>query len=734
MRWTLAGLAAIAVVCGAIVAQDWRAWVRFTRQPPDIAQPDVSMWFDTKAAVGTGPGAEVPVAPASDRALPADVLEAAWTYADSLGTGAMVVLHDGVIQFERYGEGVRRETMYQSQSLHKGLTAIALGAAIQRGAIESEDTLASTYLTEWANRPRAEDATLADLAYMQAGLERLEFKLWPTSPGLKLFISGDVSRVTLETPFVAAPREKFIWANSSTQALGIAISRAVRKPWNEFIAEAIWSPIGAGEAYVQVDRPGGTTTTFCCFISNALNWARVGQLLLDDGTVGDRRVLPPGWVRKMTTGGARNPNYGMQLWINEPVLDEVLRNEVPRVVQPRKERMAAADAFYIEGHFAQRLYVVPSADLVVVRLGDDTLEWDDATFMNGMIRAIQARDARAALPTPPSVAGPFDPGAVPPAPDYSRLDHWAAHPDKRDLSDYRPGGSLAGPARTSVAAFYVNPTTYRGPNWNASVDDAESNRAVDAVVAGQASVLNECCVVYAPRYRQAGAAALVDRSGSGARAQALAYEDVRKAFETFIEVADGRPYVLMGHSQGDFHLQRLIREVIVGTPLASRLVAAYLVGIPLPEREIRERWAPFTLCERQDQTGCILTWSTFGPQADARVFAASMVQRYPRDARGGRVEIACTNPLTGSSAATAAASANVGALPPPVPGAYLAEPVPNVVGARCEDGMLRVDRAPPAPFDAWALPGDNYHFYDVALFYDNLRADATRRAQAFATR
>jgi CubicO group peptidase (beta-lactamase class C family) len=193
---------ALLAAAALIVAQDWRLWQRYLRQPDDIADPANALWFSPRAEVGRGDGTALPVAKNGELTLPADEMEQAWRYAESMGTDALIIAHDGVIQFERYGDGVNRKTLFQSQALHKGLTAMALGAAIEAGAIPSADTAAAIYLTEWADSENGSRATLADLAHMQAGLQRPRVANHPFSPGLQLFLTGDVAKRALSTPSV----------------------------------------------------------------------------------------------------------------------------------------------------------------------------------------------------------------------------------------------------------------------------------------------------------------------------------------------------------------------------------------------------------------------------------------------------------------------------------------------------------------------------------------------------
>ena len=155
--------------------------------------------------------------------------------------------------------------------------------------------------------------------------------------------------------------------------------------------------------------------------------------------------------------------------------------------------------------------------------------------------------------------------ATPPvAPDYSQPQSWAALPDRQDAADVLPGGDVQDrQAAAEVDVFFVHPTTFFGTaGWNQSLDDTSTNALTDTfVLRSQASVYNSCCRIYAPRYRQATIYSFMDRAGDGKPALQLAYEDVERAFDYFIEhYNQGRPFILAGHSQGSVHVRTLLRE------------------------------------------------------------------------------------------------------------------------------------------------------------------------------
>ena len=209
----------------------------------------------------------------------------------------------------------------------------------------------------------------------------------------------------------------------------------------------------------------------------------------------------------------------------------------------------------------------------------------------------------------------------------------------------------------------------------------------------------------------------------------LAYGDVARAFDRFVEESRDRPIILAGHSQGGLHLTRLLREKVAGKPVADRVIAAYVVGWPVSvEADVPAMG--LLPCDRADQTHCLLSWQSFGEPANTGlvtdVYDGSI--GFTGQKRR-REDMLCVNPLTGTRDGAAPASANLGTL---VPNGDLSEATLAVgqVGARCEKGFLLLDGEVP-PMGPYVLPGNNYHVYDYALFWANIRADAERRLAAW---
>jgi len=318
---------------------------------------------------------------------------------------------------------------------------------------------------------------------------------------------------------------------------------------------------------------------------------------------------------------------------------------------------------------------------------------------------------------------------------YANPDRWIARPGMAESpAQWLPAGFTPEPAKLDVPVFFIHPTSYlKRAHWNAPLDDADANRIAGMMVRAIATPFNASGQVWVPRYRQATFGAFVTDKPEAGQALDLAYGDVSAAFDHFIaSIPAGSPFVIAGHSQGGYHLKRLLADKVKGTPLAARLVAAYPIGWLVDQAaDLPAMGLP--ACTAPDQTGCVLSWLSYTDDGDASLMIGAY-QRFAgkRPASAPAPDYLCTNPLTGMAGGAAPASANRGTM---VPDAKLAQGTvkPGLVGARCDaQGILRIGTGPEmGPF---VLPEGNYHVYDVPLFWANLRADFTLRAKAWQAR
>lgn len=329
---------------------------------------------------------------------------------------------------------------------------------------------------------------------------------------------------------------------------------------------------------------------------------------------------------------------------------------------------------------------------------------------------------------------------APPAPDYRMLDTWAALPFEQDEADFAPPNTAfpEAQAQAPVDVFFVHPTGYSSKeSWNAPWDDAKAAKETSGMMEYCASVFNAAGKVYAPRYRQATVYSFLDKEDfSGIKALDLAYSDVEHAFSYYMEFYNrGRPFILAGHSQGNFHLFRLIQEKIVGTALDQRLVAAYLIGYSVPEK------IPGIEPSRNaTDTGTIIGWNSYLEGSNHSFFTKYSViwldGYYQKISNRPIVQI---NPLSWKlHGEEVPAEKNLGSLPIAEPEDKIPELVPKVTGADASGEVLIITKPNIPGFpglgpDMPILNADfgDYHNYDYQLFYENIRKNAVDRTKAF---
>jgi hypothetical protein len=346
--------------------------------------------------------------------------------------------------------------------------------------------------------------------------------------------------------------------------------------------------------------------------------------------------------------------------------------------------------------------------------------FEDRLFKLAMVPTVEFEEAQAKTPDL----------------DYSPAGMWIARPDRADNPAlWTPAGFSSTPAPAEKAAvFFIHPTSFLDKSqWNAAIDHADSQQRARLFVRHQASAFNGVGEIWAPKYRQATFGAFLTTKEDAEKALDFAYRDVLAAFEEFLRQVPGdRPIILAAHSQGSLHLMRLLRERIAGRPVAERIAAAYVVGWPISvTADLPALGLP--ACARAGQSGCVVSWQSFAEPADAKmvtdVYNASTAPNLKP--RAGSPML-CVNPITGNAGDAATAERNAGTL---IPNAELteAEMVMGAVPARCgPDGFLLIgeeDRLPDLP--AYVLPGNNYHVFDYALFWSNIRADAAARLAHF---
>ncbi|MFQ5636264.1 MAG: serine hydrolase domain-containing protein, partial [Gammaproteobacteria bacterium] len=278
-------------------------------------------------------------------------------------------------------------------SMTKIFPAILIGHAIADGFIESPDVSASVFLPEW-NDEAHRGITIRHLLTMSSGVQE-SYDFQPRSLRMQRVMGLDIVSANLDVEIRHAPGEVFAHFNPNPALLGVIVERATGRRFGDYLAEKLWQPIGARDAFLFVDRPGGMAHTDCCSWTAIQDWIRIGELLRNGGVFAGRQVIPKAWVGQMTTPSAANPNYGMQLWLGSEWAEYRRYDpDTDTFANWHSEPYLADDVIFLDGLGKKRLYVVPSYELVILRTGPNDSGWDDARLPNMLIAALQDRDSR----------------------------------------------------------------------------------------------------------------------------------------------------------------------------------------------------------------------------------------------------------------------------------------------------------------------------------------------------
>lgn len=272
------------------------------------------------------------------------------------GSAAFIVVKDNQLLSEYYFNGYAQNSLTNSFSMAKTFTTMMLGKAIEQGYIKGLDQKITDFLPEFKNDKFGAECTVGDLSAMTSGYDWDEDYYFPLNPTAKAYYGDDIVKQMLDRKFVAQPGGHFKYQSSDTQLLGIVIQRAINnKSLAQYFQEEFWQPMGMElDAQWSKDNPKGMEKTYCCFNADARDFAKLGQLLLNDGNWYGKQILDSAFVKKMVLPNTKafNANepkiYGYSVWMDYDY-------KTP---------------FYtMLGHLGQRVIVIPSEKLVVVRTG-----------------------------------------------------------------------------------------------------------------------------------------------------------------------------------------------------------------------------------------------------------------------------------------------------------------------------------------------------------------------------
>ncbi len=305
----------------------------------------------------------------------------------------------------------------------------------------------------------------------------------------------------------------------------------------------------------------------------------------------------------------------------------------------------------------------------------------------------------------------FSKANIPVSPDYNKESSWAVLPSTytKEFKEY------ASKRMDTIKAdvFYVYPTLNskkKDIRWNVPINDKEQkDKVVNKAVLMQVSAFATSGSVYVPFYRQAHLRSYKMYKEGGKEAQEVAYLDVKRAFEVYLEKYNkGRPIIMVGHSQGTTHILRILKEFFDDKPLQKRLIAAYIPGIRVKEKEFKT----IQLMTFPSEIGGFISWNTFKknnfPKKDKNWYKGSVT----------------TNPITWDTSKRTTLNEHKGFL-------YTnGKLYKKALKIEITDGLVWGTN-PKFPMRLFMSFLKNYHAGDINLFWQNIRENSLLRTNTW---
>jgi CubicO group peptidase (beta-lactamase class C family) len=353
--------------------------------------------LDAPTAAGAGPTAWNPPSggplllgrPTADLPVAEDdrltgVLDRAFDESDPARfqrTRAVVIVHDGRIVGERYASGIGPDTPLIGWSMTKSVINALAGILVRLGRLSLDHAVP---IGEWQAPADPRHAiTLEHLLRMSSGLRFDEDTIGPLTDTVHMLLAeSDMAAYAARKPLDDAPGRRWQYSSGTTVILSRAIRNVIGddRAYLEFPRRALFDRIGMSSAAIETDA-AGTLVGSSLMYATARDWARFGMLYAQDGVWNGERILPDGWVGYTRTPAPADParRYGAHFWLDVPDGYRATGARLP------------PDAFHAAGHQGQFVTIVPSRNVVIVRLGGTRQHdgWDHTAFVRDVLEALR---------------------------------------------------------------------------------------------------------------------------------------------------------------------------------------------------------------------------------------------------------------------------------------------------------------------------------------------------------
>lgn len=288
---------------------------------------------------------------------------------DTYDTEGTIIVRKGYIVAEAYVGNFTRDTRHKSFSVAKSFTSALIGIALQKGMIKSIDDPIYPHFPELKNLANVDlkkKITIRHIVTLTTGLEwdeDWEGLFWfINNDAVLMHLSGKSFEYVLSKKSAHEPGTVFKYSTGDPSLISGIIENVTNgSSAYQFALENLFKPIGIPGVRWKSDKKG-RTTTFAGLQATVREYAKFGYLYLNNGKWENRQIVPEKWVTESTTSRGMTEWYGYLWHVNLPVKLKAPGSKIP------------ADGYMAHGIYGQCIIVIPSKDLVIIRVGDDDID------------------------------------------------------------------------------------------------------------------------------------------------------------------------------------------------------------------------------------------------------------------------------------------------------------------------------------------------------------------------
>ncbi len=267
---------------------------------------------------------------------------------------AFAIFKNDSIFYEQYWEGYSDTSLSNSFSMAKSIVGVLIGIAIDEGKIKSIDVPIGDFIPEFKKGDLSK-ITIRHLITMSSGLDWDEAYANPLSSTSEAYYGSDLYTLVTNQKAIAEPGKNFNYQSGNSELLALIVAKATGVTLSEYATEKLWKPLQAmHDAQWSLDKKDGNEKAYCCFYSNARDFARIGSLYMHFGNWKGNQIIDSSYVKEcikpapLLDRDAPNKSYGFHWWISE---------------------YNGEDIFYMRGILGQYVVVLPKEKMIIVRLG-----------------------------------------------------------------------------------------------------------------------------------------------------------------------------------------------------------------------------------------------------------------------------------------------------------------------------------------------------------------------------